>query len=246
MPISAPLPVDTMMATGVASPSALGHEMTTTATAAVRARDTSAPVAAIQTTNVTSATPSTTGTNTPATLSAMRAMGALVALASSTSWMMRARFVSAPTRVARNVNEPVRLTVAALTVSPAAFSTGIDSPVSADSSTDDEPSTTTPSTGIDSPGRTTMMSPGTTASAATVCSAPSTRRVAVLGARLMRRSIAPPVFDLLRVSRYLPTVTSDRIMPALSKYRLSITQPCAASWSPAPRARLTWNVAYTE
>ena len=48
---------------------------------------------------------------------------------------------------------------------------------------------------------------------------------------------APPVLDLLRVSRYLPTVTSDRIVPALSKYRLSmpvIMASCTgpvASWS---------------
>ena len=121
--------------------------MTTTATAEVSELPTSPAVAIIHATKVTAAIPSTTGTNTPATLSARRAMGALVAFASSTSWMMRARgSCRAPTRVARNVNEPVRLIVAALTVSPAPFSTGMDSPVSADSSTDDAPSITTPST----------------------------------------------------------------------------------------------------
>ena len=41
MPFSAPLPVPTMMATGVARPRAQGQEMTRTATPAVRARVTS-------------------------------------------------------------------------------------------------------------------------------------------------------------------------------------------------------------
>ena len=153
----------------------------------------------------------------------MRAMGALVALASSTSWIILASDVSAPTRVARKVNEPVRLTVAALTVSPAVFSTGMDSPVSALSSTAEAPSSTTPSTGMDSPGRTRSTWPGRMASTSTVASVPSSATtVAVLGAKSMSASIAPPVLDLLRVSRYLPTVTSDRMVPALSKYRLSM------------------------
>ena len=84
MPISAPLPVPTIMATGVASPSAHGQLITNTATAEVSASFT-LPVSAIHATKVTADIANTTGTNTPATLSAMRAMGALVALASSTS-----------------------------------------------------------------------------------------------------------------------------------------------------------------
>ena len=214
-PISAPLPVPTIMASGVASPSAHGQLMTTTATAEVSA-SLGLPVRASHATKVIAAMPRTTGTNTPATLSARRAMGALVALASSTSWMMRASAVSAPTRVARKVNEPVRLMVAAFTVSPGAFSTGIDSPVSALSSTAEDPST--PSTGTASPGRTRMVCPSWISSTDTVVSLPSSSTmVAVLGARSMSFSMAPPVLDLLRVSRYLPTVTSERIVPALSK-----------------------------
>ena len=217
-PISAPRPVPTMMATGVARPSAHGQLMTTTATAAVRASFTSPPVATSHTANVTAAMTSTAGTKTVATLSAMRAMGALVALASSTRRMMRARLVSAPTRVARKVNEPVRLTVAALTVSPGAFSTGMDSPVRALSSMEEAPSSTTPSTGTVSPGRTRMTWPGWMSSALRALSVPSALTiVAVLGARSMRASIAPPVLDLLRVSRYLPTVTRERMVPALSR-----------------------------
>ena len=45
MPYSAPLPVPTMMATGVARPRAQGQEMTSTATAEVRACSTLWPVA---------------------------------------------------------------------------------------------------------------------------------------------------------------------------------------------------------
>jgi len=176
------------------------------------------PVTTSHTANVTSAMPMTAGTNTPATLSARRAMGGLVALASSTSCTILARLVSAPTRVARNVNVPVRLIVAALTASPGPFSTGMDSPVSALSSMELVPSSTTPSTGRLSPGRMRMTSPTTMASAATSRSPPSTSTTrAVLGARSMSFSSAPPVLALLRVSRYLPTVTSARMVPALSK-----------------------------
>ncbi len=46
-----------------------------------------------------------------------------------------------------------------MTRSPARLSTGIDSPVTIDSSTAAAPSTTTPSTGIFSPGRTRSTSP---------------------------------------------------------------------------------------
>lgn len=138
MPISAPLPVPTIMATGVARPNAHGQLITSTATAEVSASF-MLPVSAIHAAKVTAEITNTTGTNTPATLSAMRAIDALVALASSTSWIILASDVSAPTRVARKVNEPVRLTVAALTVSPAVFSTGMDSPVSALSSTAELP-----------------------------------------------------------------------------------------------------------
>ena len=216
-PISAPRPVPTMMATGVARPSAQGQLMTSTATPAVMASVT-LPVSASHTQKVATAMAMTTGTNTPATLSARRAMGGLVALASSTRRTICARLVSAPTRVARKVKLPVRLMVAALTASPARFSTGMDSPVRALSSTELVPSTTTPSTGSDSPGRTRMRSPGCRFSAATSRSwPPSSTTWAVLGARSMSFSSAPPVLALLRVSRYLPTVTRVRMVPALSR-----------------------------
>ncbi len=64
-----------------------------------------------------------------------------------------------PTREARQVRKPDWLTVAAETVSPGALSAGMLSPVSAASLTALVPSSTTPSTGMLSPGRTTKMSP---------------------------------------------------------------------------------------
>ena len=54
-----------------------------------------------------------------------------------------------------------------MTSSPGPFSTGIDSPVNMASSTAERPSSTTPSTGIFSPGRTTTTSPARTDSTGT-------------------------------------------------------------------------------
>ena len=73
--------------------------------------------------------------------------------------MICASAVSAPTRVARNVKLPVRLSVAAKTSAPVSLATGMLSPVSIDSSTVELPETTTPSVGIFSPGRTMISVP---------------------------------------------------------------------------------------
>ena len=70
--------------------------------------------------------------------------------------------MSLPTPVARKRKAPVWLTVAPITVSPVSLVTGSDSPVTIDSSTLERPSTTSPSTGTFSPGRTAITSPGTT------------------------------------------------------------------------------------
>ena len=67
--------------------------------------------------------------------------------------------VSLPTRSARISSQPVPFTVAPITLSPECFSIGIDSPVTIDSSTELSPSSTVPSTGIFSPGRTRSLSP---------------------------------------------------------------------------------------
>jgi hypothetical protein len=77
----------------------------------------------------------TAGTNHPETTSASFWIGARLRWASATSATMRASSVSAPTFSARMTSAPVPLTVAPMTRSPAAFSTGIGSPVTIDSST---------------------------------------------------------------------------------------------------------------
>ena len=87
--------------------------------------------------------------------------------------MIWASTLSAPTRVAWTRSEPVPLTVAPVTSSPTPFSIGIGSPVTIDSSTDEWPSTTLPSTGILSPGRTSTTSPGSTDSMANSTTTPS-------------------------------------------------------------------------
>ena len=174
-----------MIATGVARPSAQGQLMTRTAIALDRAKPFSAPTI-FQITKVTRAIEMTAGTKMPETLSAIFAIGAFVAAASDTIWMIRERVVSSPTRVARQVRKPDWLTVAAETVSPSALSTGMLSPVSADSLTALAPLTTTPSTGMLSPGRTTKVSPLRTLSIGTVSSLPSRTTVAVFGASFMR------------------------------------------------------------
>jgi len=66
---------------------------------------------------------------------------------------------SAPVLFAHMTKLPVRLIVPPITVAPACFIVGMDSPVIIDSSTEELPSSTTPSTGIFSPGRTRSRSP---------------------------------------------------------------------------------------
>ena len=100
IPFFAPIPLPTIMATGVARPRAQGQEMTRTQMAYSRATDTGAPRYS-HTRNTTRAMAMTAGTKTADTLSAIRAMGAFVAAASLTSWIIWAKVVSLPTRRAR-------------------------------------------------------------------------------------------------------------------------------------------------
>ena len=123
----------------------------------------------------------TTGTNTPATRSARCWIGAFDPEASRTRRMICCKTVSAPTRSARKRNVPVALSVPPVTRSPGFFCTGIGSPVSIDSSTFDDPSTRTPSAGMDSPGRTRTRSPVRSSSIGTSSSRPSRSTRAVLG-----------------------------------------------------------------
>ena len=162
----------------------------------------------------------TAGTKMPLTRSASFEIGALLEDASSTNATMRASVVSCPTRVARIFKKPVMLTEADITACPSSLVTGMLSPVNADWSTAELPSSTTPSTGMRSPGLSRTTSPMTISSAGTMRSSPSRRTVAVLGERSSSLAIAAPVLPFERSSRNLPTVTSVRIIAADSKYRL--------------------------
>ena len=83
IPFFAPMPLPTIMATGVASPRAQGHEITKTDMPRARAKLRFCPET-IQAIVTIIATIITNGTNIPETLSAIRAIGALVAAASET------------------------------------------------------------------------------------------------------------------------------------------------------------------
>ena len=159
----------------------------------------------------------TMGTKTPATRSAIFEIGAFVALASSTSSMIFEMVVSSPTRVASMIRRPCPLVVAAMTSSPGPFSTGMDSPLRADSSMALKPSITLPSTGTFSPGRRTILSPMTISSTATTISSPPRITVASDGVKSMRERMASDVRCLARASNHLPKSIKTTIMAADSK-----------------------------
>ena len=95
-----------------------------------------------------------------------------------------------------------------MTSSPGCFSTGSDSPVIIDSSTALAPSTTTPSTGNLSPGRTSTMSPASTSSTGMSVSTPSRNTRAVFGCRPTSFLIASEVLPLALLSSARPSTTS--------------------------------------
>ena len=107
-----PSPVPTMMAVGVASPSASGQVITTTVIANSSESWTSRPTTKYQTTNVSPPPTSATRTSQNAALSASRWPGALEFCASWTSLTICASAVSEPTAVARARRVPFLLIVA--------------------------------------------------------------------------------------------------------------------------------------
>ncbi len=98
IPLAAPRPVPTIMAVGVASPSAQGQEITSTEIATASANSKLYPKNS-QTTAASTAMAITAGTKTPLTLSASLAIGALEDVASSTSAMILESVVFSPTAV---------------------------------------------------------------------------------------------------------------------------------------------------
>ena len=136
MPFSAPLPIPSMMAVGVASPRAQGQAMMSTVTSASRPCEN--PFSGSSSThaaNETRAMPMITGTKIPAMRSTSFCTGALLPCASCTSRMICASRVSLPTFAAVKRKLPRWLTVPANTVSPGPLAAGTGSPVSMLSST---------------------------------------------------------------------------------------------------------------
>ncbi len=216
-PSSAPRPVETITAVGTASPMAHGQAMISTVTADTSAcRYAGAGPTSNQTTKVTMAIDSTTGTNTAETRSASRWIGALLPCACWTRRMIRDSTVSPPTRSTRTRSAPFWLSVAPMTVSPGRLVIGVGSPVSIDSSTLLAPSTTTPSAGIVSPGRTRTSSPVRSAVSGMSSSWPARRTRAAAGLSPISRRMAPDVCPLARASSRLPSSTSAMIQATVS------------------------------
>ena len=102
---------------------------------------------------------SVSGVNHTATRSARRWIGGRSRCAASIKRTIWAYSLSVLRRTARISSAPSALIAPLRRAAPGALATGSGSPVSADSSTEDSPASTTPSTGISSPGRTSSRSP---------------------------------------------------------------------------------------
>ena len=158
IPNCAAFPVPTMMAVGVARPSAHGQAITSTLTKIVSAKAKSC-VERYQSSTATKAIAITVGTKYREILSAIRAIGAFLPCASSTIRMIFASVVSSSTALHSITILASSAIVPWINASPCCLETGILSPVSMLSSTLACPSFKIPSTGICSPGFTTSRSP---------------------------------------------------------------------------------------
>ena len=229
-----------MMAAGVASPSAQGQAMTSTATACSRASSTAAPCHS-QPPRVMRASTTTTGTNTAATRSTRRCTGALPAWASCTRPMMRASTLWAPTARTRTSTTPSPLSAPPVTPSPGALATGMASPVSMDSSAWVCPLTTVPSAAKRSPGSTRITSPGSSSSTGTSVMAsrftPSGIRWATSGRRACSARIASVVWRRARASSHLPSSTRVMTTAEPSKYRCTMSPGPARHHNQVDRAQ---------
>ena len=121
----------------------------------------------------------------------------------------------------------------AKTDAPASLPTGALSPVSDASSTDEMPPTTTPSTAIRSPGRTTSRSPTAISSTAVSVSTPSRSRRARGGCSASSPATAEAARRLTRSSSQRPSVTKPTMISAVSKN----TSRAAPALSNAPPAK---------
>jgi len=213
MPRCAPMPDPTTSAMGVASPSAQGHAMTSTAMPM--------PMAVLMSVKkyhamlLRSARMSMAGTNLLVILSASSCMGTLVPCASSTSCMICARKVSFPILLVLIWMMPSLLMVAPMTGSLTFLSTGRLSPVTMLSSMLLAPLTIMPSTGIFSPGLTMMMSPKSTSSMGSSCSSPLRRTRAFFAPSSSKRFISSVARPRAFASMYFPVTKMVMIMLAM-------------------------------
>ena len=148
----------------------------------------------------------------------MRCIGARERCACATICTICASTVCEPIFSARITRLPLAFRAEPMMRSSGPFSTGTGSPVIIDSSTLERPSSTTPSTGTFSPGRTRSRSPTCTWVSSMSSSVPSSRRRrAVLGASPSSARIAAEVCERARSSRSWPMSVSDTITAAASK-----------------------------
>ena len=225
MPCRAAAPVPTMIAAGVARPSAHGQAITSTATAFTSAVSAPAP-ASHQPPAVSTAMAITAGTNTALTRSTSRCTGGFWPCASPTSRTSCASRLSAPSAVASTTSSPSPFTAPPVTGLPACLATGRLSPVSRLSSTPDSPSRTTPSAAMRSPGRITSRSPRRSAATETSSSTPPRRMRARSGRSRSSAWMAAPACRRARASSHLPSRTRAITAADASKYSGA---PCPAS-----------------
>ena len=155
-------------------------------------------------------------------------IGARRSCASEIMRVIRARTVSLAGLVASTVNVPSPLIVPANTSSPCILATGILSPVIGAWFTEPAPSTTSPSSAILSPARTTKRLPTDTDAAGTSCSDPSefTKRT-LLGARSSSADTAFRARPTLQLSSNSESANRKATVAA-SKYSPIVMAPSTA------------------
>ena len=222
IPNSAPLPVPTIIAVGVASPNEQGQAIisidikivntnsnefwfTDTTLYFIKNHQSKAAKIAIKI---------TVGTNIKDTLSASLAIGAFVICASSTSFAIFDIRVSPSVAFTITFNAPSLFILPLYTLSFSAFSTGILSPVIMASSIVECPSIITPSTGIFSPGFINTVSPFDTSSIPISITSPFLIILAFFAWKFTNFFIAAEALPLLKVSKYFPNITKAIIIAA--------------------------------
>ena len=218
MPSFAPRPMPATIATGIEMTSAPGQPITSSVSAS-----TTSPV----TSPVTSASRMIAGVYQVEKRSMKLWVRAFASCASSTRWMIRARVVSAPMPVARTCRSPAAATVPANTWSPAAFSTGSDSPVIEASSSAPFPPITVPSTGTFAPFLTSTVSSSSTSAAGISTWRPSRITTATSGATATSSASAERVRFMVPASRAWP-IANRKVTAAASQYSPITSAPIAA------------------